>query len=92
MKAILVFNEMPKKCDDCPLNRDSICIGTLENSYGVWGCYVVLPDEDEKPYWCPLKKMPQEREFNKQENCLPIKVDGNSFALGWNACLEEINK
>lgn len=37
----------------------------------------------------PLKPLPQEREFGKR-NILPIKVDGNSFVLGWNACLNEI--
>ena len=38
-----------------------------------------------------LKPLPQEREFSKR-NILPIKVDGNSFVLGWNACLKEITK
>lgn len=36
-----------------------------------------------------IRPLPQEREFGKQ-NIMPIKVDGNSFVLGWNACLEEI--
>lgn len=36
-----------------------------------------------------LRPLPQEREFGKR-NILPIKVDGNSFVLGWNACLDEI--
>lgn len=86
MKAVIVIDiDMPTKCDNCYFVEEWF------NEYG------------EKVYYCPLHRMtvpkngdvckelrplPQEREFSKQ-NTLPIKVDGNSFVLGWNACLKE---
>lgn len=85
MKAIVII-DMPMKCCNCPFVEEWF------NEYG------------EKTYYCSLRKMsvpkngnvceklkslPQEREFGKQ-NILPIKVDGNSFVLGWNSCLKEI--
>lgn len=102
MKAILILDEMPKSCLECPLNRDCICVGTLDNSYGVWGCYVVLPDEDEKPYWCPLKEMPQEKEYREIPSSLDLdgmrkssrdlylhRLDvDNSYVMGWNDCIK----
>ena len=87
MKAILVI-DMPTRCSNCYLAEEWF------NEYG------------EKVYYCSFRRMnvpkngdvceklrplPQEREFSKQ-NILPIKVDGNSFVLGWNACLDEITR
>lgn len=87
MKAVLVI-DMPTRCSKC------LFVEEWFNEYG------------EKYYYCPLHKvtvpkngdaceklkpLPQEREFSKR-NILPIKVDGNSFVLGWNACLKEITK
>ena len=89
MKAILVI-DTPSCCGGCP------CCQKQEDNWGdiAWAeCYNGKSVYDYcdvgRPDWCPLKLLPQEREFAKQ-NILPIKVDGNSFALGRNACLKEI--
>ena len=80
MKSILVV-DTPKNCSECKL--------MYLQGIGESICNAV--DWEERPSWCPLKPFPQEREFGKR-NILPIKVDGNSFTLGWNACLKEITK
>ena len=72
-KAVLVI-DMPTDCIKCPL-ADGYCWNTFPSKGKADGC--------------PLKPLPQEREFSKQ-NILPINVDGNSFVLGWNACIDEI--
>ena len=82
MKAILVI-DMPDSCFHCQLELyGSQCGANYKNTAG---------NANKRPSWCPLKPLPQEREFGKR-NILPIKVDGNSFALGWNACLKELDK
>ena len=96
MKAILVLDEMPNKCEDCPLYQDPICVGTLKKDFGVWGCYVVLHGEDEKPYWCPLKEMPKKEDYEKSyveyAKVSALELFHHGFAVGWNSCLKEIEK
>lgn len=90
MKAILIL-EMPETCLDCPFNRDYMCLATLNNEFGVWGGYVVLP-EKEKPYWCPLKEMPSKiavEDIDEHTDPLLVKM---GYVNGWNECLEEIEK
>ncbi len=46
MKAILMLNEMPKKCEDCP------CAYEWANECNATDKAVI--DFTEKPEWCPL--------------------------------------
>ena len=49
MKAVLVI-DMPKNCDECPLER-----------WGIdgWNCTPMNQViEDDKPEWCPLRPLP----------------------------------
>lgn len=87
MKAILIINK-PTECVDCP------CAIESEGSY--W-CNAECKDVTTEAYegipkWCPLKPMPQKIESGKIEDGtktnIPIPVE--HFAMGWNACLEEI--
>ena len=72
MKAILILDEMPIVCNECPL------LGELEY------------DEMTKIHEdCPLKEMPEKKDY---DGSYVEKVDINSFLLGWNACIEEIEK
>lgn len=45
------------------------------------------------PKWCPLKPLPQTVAYDMTDTqtIKAVKVD-NGFRLGWNACLEEIEK
>ena len=77
MKAILVV-EMPTSCSMCKLDR--MC--------KVW--------QDEPAKWkgfndrldgCPLKPMPQKKNMDDVESSIAVL-----YSIGWNACLEEIEK
>lgn len=78
MKAILVI-DAPNECDECP------CL-----NYKLWYCQADPKHrdgaEDYVPEWCPLKPMPQNKEIIGTKY---IK-DSNQYALGWNACIDEI--
>lgn len=90
MKSILII-DTPKCCFDCRLFREGIvdtCFPIDRDIHDEEGGF---DEGGNRPLWCPLKPLPQEREFGKQ-NIMPIKVDGNSFVLGWNACLKEITE
>lgn len=75
MKAILILEEMPSCCNDCPCfngAEDRSCCNILlkevEGQNGI--------DED-----CPLKPIPPRREYADES-----KV----YKAGWNECLDEI--
>lgn len=76
MKAILVVDDMPNKCELCYLN------------YGGW-CMLVREFlqksvmKDGKAMFCPLKPMPQPKKITLEWlEC--------EYENGWNDCLEEI--
>lgn len=62
MKAILVIDELPKSCYECPLTHseagffgdicDSVCT-VLDRTN------IVFMDGMGKPDWCPLKPLPK---------------------------------
>lgn len=87
MKAVLVI-DMPKDCWDCHLVDEWGNCNAIKMTSEKYGVSIKQYDK-ERASWCPLRPLPQEREFGKQ-NIMPIKVDGSSFTLGWNACLDEI--
>lgn len=87
-KAILIMDDMPECCADCPCSffeRDNpilnlICGVTQEDAYNVG-----------KPDWCPLRELPE------REEELPVEKYefgglGKAFTSGWNACLDKIWK
>lgn len=81
MKAILVLDEMPAGCLRCHLAIDH--------------CHGTIPPEkyyDKRPSWCPLKEMPKKMD----EEDYRQKVNGNGDyyeqVIGWNACIEELEK
>lgn len=86
-KAVLIMDDMPECCADCPCSffeRDNpilnlICGVTQEDAYNVG-----------KPDWCPLRELPE-----KMEVCGKYPQPGKpipSYRFGWNACLDEILK
>lgn len=80
MKAILVLNEMPEICIDCPCSffernnteLNLICSPTQEDV-----------NRGGKPDWCPLKPMPVKKET-------PDNILGVFMNIGRNACIDEI--
>jgi len=91
MKAILLIDEMPNNCLDCPCSfvaKDIHICEALED--------VVLSKnnmENERPSWCPLKPMPKSMPYEQTDTqtVKAVKID-NGFRLGWNACLKEIEE
>ena len=79
MKAILVV-DMPKSCEECPLMAMD------------FKGYTVCVGNGERfvninPFLnCPLKPMPERK---PKDNSNEVNL---GFELGWNACLEEIEK
>lgn len=82
MKAVLVLNEMPSSCGECPLcntsNNDDYCcdiIGDVDGEY------------DGKDQRCPLKPMP-DRRYAIQGM---IGYEGTKRECkGYNRCIDEI--
>lgn len=87
-KAVLIMDDMPECCADCPCSffeRDNpilnlICGAAQEDAYNVG-----------KPDWCPLRELPE------REEELPVEKYefgglGKAFTSGWNTCLDEILK
>ena len=91
MKAILVI-DMPKNCEECPLNSNGYCDALQE--------YALLNEwVEDAPYYdlkgkgdCLLKPMPgiKTDEAIKLANMINPKATFQEFADGWNACLDAI--
>lgn len=91
MKAILVIDELPKSCYECPLSHseagffgdicDSVCT-VLDRTN------IVFMDGTGRPSWCPLRPLPSKRRkpFTKTFGT-PYNI---GKAEGWNRCLDEI--
>lgn len=87
-KAILIMDDMPECCADCPCSffeRDNpilnlICGVTQEDAYNVG-----------KPDWCPLRELPEKMEVCGTYNSDYYAKGGKmpSYKTGWNACLDE---
>lgn len=82
-KAVLVLEEMPKYCFECPLSVDGWCYGT--NDCGISESW------EERPKWCPLKEMPKRIE-NVDDQTIFDYEDAGAEVKGWNRCIEEIEK
>ena len=73
-KSILIV-DTPKNCNECSLSAH-IAFNKLVCCFK--RTYV---DKYDKPYWCPLRKLPKKKNWGEMFN-------GN--VKGWNDCLEEI--
>ena len=100
MKAILVVDR-PESCTSCLLgiyNKKWFCLKTNKD--------IDITDRYNIPEWCPLKPLPKKLyvEANRIEDVMPSEFDMDKlilkiqldtdklFALGWNKCLEELEK
>ena len=84
MKAILILDEMPKKCLKCPIGKNiSIPLETCIQC--PIGKCVIDEETKTRPDWCPLKPMSEKKDRNK--------VVGDylrGIVDGYNACIDEI--
>ena len=97
MKAILVI-DMPTSCRECPCGDWNICSAIVKTHTNKMS--------EQREAWCPLKPMPEKlrvdvnqiedvmpSEFDMDKLVLKIRLDADKLvALGWNTCLEEIEK
>ena len=91
MKAILVLDEMPTRCDDCRLSDYGLAICHAEGKE--------IKDGGQRQGYCPLKKMPKKRgkmfltERSQNDTDLMVKsAFANCYTDGWNECIEEIER
>lgn len=86
MKAVLVI-DMPNRCSECPLcSKDENYWGDIVSAecQMQYKGYVAL---NEKPYWCPLKILPEPKDIGYPNEDYDV-----GFGDGWNACLKELKK
>jgi len=94
MKAVLVIDKIPTKCEECPCST----IESETSGEVVFFCdaipYQYIKEEhmtDRKPSWCPLKPIPEEKEYYHEEDIMS-ELLVHSYRKGWNDCLKEILK
>ena len=84
MKAILVLNEMPKNCLECPIGKNiSIPLETCIQC--PLGKCAIDAETEIRPDWCPLKPMPEK--IRKQIGETEWQ---QGFTDGWNSFIDEI--
>lgn len=76
-KSILVV-DTPKDCSECRLNSHT------EYDFDV--CWVT-----QGKGGCPLKPLPDRAEVDEDSYGI-VRLTEESFAYGWNACLEDITE
>ena len=84
MKAILVIDKMPIKCEDCPLH--------YRKRQEIYRCEMTHKNIrlNSKPSWCPLKELPINKEIKGDwENVVDVWIDGANY--GYNKCLNDIS-
>lgn len=84
MKGIIVV-DIPKSCNECERYIDGL--------FGGFGCTVNGKfisvngsDKKTKPYWCPIKQIPEKMDIDA------CSAQQRYIATGYNACIDEILK
>ena len=73
--------DMPSSCIECNLQQYEICHAVRKSIVGT------PTDLKNKPYWCPLKPMPE-----KEVLLTYPEYRENDYSLGYNACIDELLK
>ena len=82
MKAILVLDEMPNNCSECPCRNEEDF--ECNNQYkGYISDY--LKWNSGRPSWCPLKPMPEKIGSSLIVDSEEIQ---SAYQVGWNDCVE----
>lgn len=94
-KAVLVM-DMPEDCKQCVFCRGLNACKLKKYLVRDKICTVYTVDkqimEGGKPYWCPLRELPEKMEVCGTYNSEYYAKGGKmpSYKTGWNACLDEI--
>lgn len=75
-KAILVLENMPKCCWECPIGHNEAHAYEI-GTQCFWG-WAIDKETETIPKWCPLKEVPEKKLFE------------DDWAGGYNACIDEI--
>lgn len=81
-KSVLVI-DTPENCDKCKIRAINLAwcnISRKSTSHHPSGKPM---DERNRPDWCPIKPLPEKKDFWEEEH-------GGKFSEGWNACIDEI--
>lgn len=90
VKGIIVLDEIPRTCQHIRGNKEEGC------PFGGMFCQICDIDVMEhvikgtKPDWCPIRSVPK-----RFDVCGKYPQEGEpvpSYKIGWNACLDEIEK
>ena len=96
MKGIIVLDEVPKSCVDCPMchHAEDMSLGQFKYER-LYRCKLE-PEEVEqvylddilhkKPDWCPIKPIPK----RKTGRSLPEYDTDIHYEIGWNSCIDAI--
>lgn len=81
-KAMLIM-DMPSSCEECDFFEElrwnrHYC--TQKNCKEIEG--YVSDFRYEKPYWCPLREVPQKPDYPP--------INENSYVAGYNDCIDEM--
>lgn len=81
-KALFVM-DMPESCDKCKIRAINLAwcnVARKSTSHYPSGKPM---DERHRPDWCPLKPVPEKKDFWSEKY-------GGRFSEGWNTCIDEI--
>lgn len=79
-KSVLVI-DTPENCGKCKFISGFWCRAMGDRR---------VPNNDVIPNWCPLKPLPEKKEYIVPIDNVESQKD--IIAVGWNACLREITK
>ena len=79
-KSVLVI-DTPENCGKCKFISDFWCSAIH---------YRRVPNNDVIPGWCPLKPLPERKEYIVPIDNIESQKD--IIAVGWNACINTIVK
>lgn len=94
-KSVLMI-DTPESCLDCQFCYE------LDEGVEAY-CSIMNDDEDKslmkeidcedrycqgKPVWCPLKPLPERKNFVNSTN--GIEANANVYSAGWNGCIDAI--
>ena len=87
-KSVLVLDTPEKGCVSCLIGRDHS--NSLETCIfcPITGKCVLNKDAEMIPDWCPLKPLPEKKEYIVPIDNVESQKD--IIAVGWNTCIDEI--
>lgn len=86
-KSVLVI-DTPERCIDCEIGQNHSNILETCVSCPVAGKWVIDKEAESIPDWCPLKPLPEKREYIVPIDNVESQKD--IIAVGWNACIDAI--